>query len=189
MPLGHEGFESVLAAAKAGAEWAWASLFREYAGPVTGYVASRGSKEPEDLTSEIFIKVANSIHSFEGDESSFRSWIFVIAHRRLIDERRSVGRKPDFTELPPDYSSNGVAGNVETEALELLVTDELRDAFEVLTDGQRDVLALRMIAGLTLAETAEMIGKKVGAVKALQRRALEALQQEIDVQNVTPQGF
>ena len=189
MSLGHESFESVLMAAKAGAEWAWASLFREYSGPVTGYLASRGAKEPEDLASEIFIKVANAIHTFDGDESSFRSWIFVIAHRRLIDERRSHGRKPDFTELPPDYSPNGAAGNVETEALDLLVTDELKDAFEVLTEGQRDVLALRMIAGLTLAETAEMIGKKVGAVKQLQRRALEALQQEIDIQNVTAQGF
>ena len=189
MSLGHESFESVLTAAKAGAEWAWASLFNGYSGRVTGYLASRGAKEPEDLTSEIFIKVANSIHSFEGDESSFRSWLFVIAHRRLIDERRSFGRKPDFTELPADYSSNGSAGNVETEALELLVTDELKDAFEVLTDSQRDVLALRMIAGLTLAETGEMIGKKVGAVKQLQRRALEALQQELDFQNVTPNGF
>ena len=185
MSLGHESFESVLTAAKAGAEWAWASLFKEYAGPVTGYVASRGAKEPEDLTSEIFIKVANNIHGFDGDESSFRSWIFVIAHRRLIDERRSVGRQPDFTELPPDYSPNGAAGNVETEALQLLVTEELRDAFEVLTDSQRDVLALRMIAGLTLAETADIIGKNVGAVKQLQRRGLEALQAEFDLEDVT----
>lgn len=186
MSLGEEPFERVLDAAKAGAEWAWASLFREYSGPVTGYVASRGAREPEDLASEIFIKVANNIHNFDGDESSFRSWIFVIAHRRLIDERRAVGRKPDFTELPTDYSPNGAAGNVESEALELLVTEELKDAFEVLTDGQRDVLALRMIAGLTLAETAELIDKKVGAVKALQRRALETLQREIDIEHVTP---
>lgn len=183
--LTQEAFERVLDAAKAGAEWAWASLFREYSGPVTGYVASRGAKEPEDLTSEIFIKVAKNIQTFDGDQSSFRSWIFVIAHRRLIDERRSAGRKPDFTELPPDYSPNGIAGNVETEALDLLVTDELKAAFDALTENQRDVLALRMIAGLTLSETAEMIGKKVGAVKALQRRALEALQQEIDLENVT----
>lgn len=113
----------------------------------------------------------------------------MIAHRRLIDERRSFGRKPDLKELPPDWSPNATAGNVETEALDLLVTDELKDAFDVLTDSQRDVLALRMIAGLTLAETANITGKKVGAVKQLQRRALEALQQKIDLQNVTAQGF
>lgn len=181
MSLTEESFESVLEAAKAGAEWAWASLYRELAGPVTGYLASRGAAEPEDVTSEVFLKVARSIHTFEGDKSSFRSWVFVIAHRRLIDERRSVGRQPEFTEL---FTENR-GGNVESEAVDLLTTDEMRQAFEELTDNQRDVLALRMIAGLTLADTAQVLGKKVGAVKALQRRALEALRQTIDLENVT----
>lgn len=180
MSLSEESFESVLEAAKAGAEWAWASLYRELAGPVTGYLASRGAAEPEDVTSEVFLKVARSIHTFEGDKSSFRSWVFVIAHRRLIDERRSIGRRPDFTQLFPDNPG----GNVESEAVDLLITDELRQAFEQLTDNQCDVLALRMIAGLTLADTAQVLGKKVGAVKALQRRALEALREKIDLENV-----
>lgn len=184
--LTEESFASVLEAAKTGADWAWSELYRELSGPVTGYLASRGASDPEDLTSEVFLKVARSIHTFDGDRRSFRSWIFVIAHRRLIDERRSAGRKPDFTELPPDYSPNGAAGNVETEALESLVTDEIAEALELLTDGQRDVLALRMIAGLTLAETAEILGKKVNAIKALQRRALEALRDMTDFETVTP---
>lgn len=157
----------------------------ELAGSVTGYLASRGAEEPEDITSEVFLKVAQHIHTFEGDLKSFRSWVFVIAHRRLIDDRRSAGRKPDFAELPPDYSPNGKAGNVETEALEALVTDEIRQALELLTEGQRDVLALRMIAGLTLAETADILGKKVNAIKAQQRRALEALQEKFTLENVT----
>lgn len=185
MPLGEEPFERVLDAAKAGADWAWASLFREFAGPVTGYLASRGAREPEDVASEVFLKVARSIHTFDGDQSSFRSWVFVIAHRRLIDERRSTGRQPNFSELPPDYSPNGAGGDVESEAIDFLVTDELKQAFGELTDSQRDVLGLRIIAGLTLADTAEALGKNVGAVKALQRRALEALQEKIDLENVT----
>lgn len=186
MTLTEETFASVLDAAKAGADWAWARIYRQLAGPVTGYLASRGAHEPEDIASEVFLKVARSIHSFEGDLRSFRSWVFVIAHRRLIDERRSAGRQPDFTELPPDYSPNGAGGNVETEALESLVTHEIREALEMLTEGQRDVLALRMIAGLTLAETAEILGKKVNAIKAQQRRALEALQEKLDFETVTP---
>lgn len=186
MPLTEETFASVLTAAKAGAEWAWSRIYRELAGSVTGYLASRGAAEPEDITSEVFLKVAQHVHTFEGDLRSFRSWVFVIAHRRLIDDRRSVGRKPDFTALPPDYSPNGKAGNVETEALEGLVTDEIRQALELLTEGQRDVLALRMIAGLTLAETAEILGKKVNAIKAQQRRALEALQEKFSFESVTP---
>ncbi|MGD2059304.1 MAG: sigma-70 family RNA polymerase sigma factor [Acidimicrobiia bacterium] len=180
-----EEFQTVLEAAQAGAEWAWADLYRDLAGSVMGYLASRGAREPEDLTSEVFLKAARRIHDFSGDSSSFRSWIFVIAHRKLIDERRFHGRRPDLTELTDGGPSLDEGGNVEREAMDRLITEELRETFETLTDGQRDVLALRIIAGLTLEQTAHAMGKKTGAVKALQRRALEALREAIDQENVT----
>jgi len=181
----NETFESVLEAAKAGAEWAWASLFTELSGPVTGYLASRGAAEPEDVSSEVFLNVARGIRSFSGDRTSFRSWVFVIAHRKLIDERRSRARQPRLAEFPDDTSSVTEGGNVENEALTNLMTGELQAAFAPLTEAQRDVLALRLIAGLTLAETAQVMGKRVGAIKALQRRALATLHNTIDFDSVT----
>lgn len=184
MPIGEEGFVSVLEAAKTGAEWAWSSLYRELAGPVTGYLASRGAAEPEDTTSEVFLKVARNIHDFNGDEDSFRSWVFVIAHRSLIDDRRHRSRRPVLAEQLPHDGAHG--GNVESEALDELVTEELLAAFANLTDGQRDVLALRMVGGLTLEQTAQVLGKRVGAVKALQHRALAALQRELETAGVSP---
>ena len=128
MPLGEEAFDSVLEAAKSGAEWAWAALYRDLAGPVTGYLASRGSPEPEDVASEVFLNVARAIHRFSGDEASFRSWVFVIAHRQLLDDRRARRRRPVVTELTPGFGGEG--GNAEGEAIEHLVTEELRIAFE-----------------------------------------------------------
>jgi RNA polymerase sigma-70 factor (ECF subfamily) len=175
----------VLEAAKAGAEWAWASLFTELSGPVTGYLASRGAAEPEDVSSEVFLNVARGIRSFSGDRTSFRSWVFVIAHRKLIDERRSRARQPRLAEFPDDTSSVTEGGNVENEALTNLMTGELQAAFAPLTEAQRDVLALRLIAGLTLAETAQVMGKRVGAIKALQRRALATLHNTIDIDSVS----
>jgi RNA polymerase sigma-70 factor (ECF subfamily) len=74
---------------------------------------------------------------------------------------------------------------VESEAIERLVTAELVTAFEVLTDDQREVLALRVIANLTLEETAQVVGKNVGAVKQLQRRALAGIRRSFDVEEVT----
>jgi RNA polymerase sigma-70 factor (ECF subfamily) len=148
-------------------------------------LASRGAAEPEDATSEVFLKVARAIHAFSGDESSFRSWVFVIAHRTLLDERRARGRRPILSEFPPETVRGSVGGNVELEAVDQLITHELELAFEKLTDSQRDVLALRIIAGLTLEQTAQVLGKREGAIKALQRRALAALQQIIDLENVT----
>jgi RNA polymerase sigma-70 factor (ECF subfamily) len=184
LPLG-EAFNDVLAAAKTGAEWAWAALYRSLAGQVTGYLRSRGASDPEDVTSEAFLNIARAIHTFEGDEKSFRSWIFVIAHRRLLDHRRAASRRPVERGRLMEPKYEPVGGDVEAEAVERLVTSELLQTFEGLTEGQRDVLGLRIVAALSLEETAHVMGKSVGATKALQRRALESLRERIDSEDVT----
>ena len=181
--FGEEAFASVLVAAKSGADWAWSAIFKELFAPVTGYLASRGAAEPEDTASEVFLKVARGIHDFDGDENSFRSWVFVIAHRSLIDDRRHRSRRPDLAAPPPEDLAEG--GNVEEEAVEALVTAEVLAAFDRLTDTQRDVLSLRMVAGLSLEQTAQVLGKRIGAVKALQHRALASLTKEIDLSQVS----
>jgi len=174
-------FPEVLAAAKTGADWAWDRVYGELAGPVTGYLTSRGAADPEDLTGETFLQVARNIHAFDGTEGAFRSWVFVIAHRRLIDSRRANGRRPASSTLEVDPEG----GNVEAEAMERLTTSELVTAFKVLTEDQREVLALRVIANLTLEETADVVGKSVGAVKALQRRALETMRESLEAASVS----
>lgn len=180
MALG-EVFPEVLAAAKTGADWAWGRLYADLAGAVVGYLSTRGASDPEDLAGETFLQVARNIHSFDGSEGAFRSWVFVIAHRRLIDSRRANGRRPAATSL--EFDPEG--GNVESEAIERLTTSELVTAFKVLTEEQREVLALRVIANLSLEETAHLVGKSIGAVKALQRRALETLREKIEAESVS----
>jgi RNA polymerase sigma factor (sigma-70 family) len=179
VPLQDDNFNEILAAARSGAEWAWSELYGSLAGQVTGYLAARGAAEPEDLASEVFLQVARSIVRFEGDLASFRSWVFVITHRRLLDERRKHARRP--TEIGLDrVLEPGPGGDVEVEAVGSLVTEEIAELLEALTEPQRNVLALRIIAGLTLAETAQVVGRRVGAVKALQRRAVEALRKQLE---------
>lgn len=177
MPLSDD-FKEVLEAAKQGEAWAWSSIYRDLAGPLTGYLASRGAPEPEDVTSETLLQVARNIQTFEGTASSFRSWVFVIAHRRLIDFRRAAGRRVAATSLD-SAAVDPPGGDVEMEAVDRLVTREVEEALQALTDSQRDVLSLRIIAGLTVEETAEVVGKRVGAVKALQRRALATLSKRL----------
>jgi RNA polymerase sigma factor (sigma-70 family) len=181
-PRDHD-FETRLRAAKNGAEWAWAAIYRDLAGTVSGYLANRGAAEPDDLTSETFLQVARNISTFDGDESAFRSWVFVIAHRRLIDSRRARQRRPETVNL--SVSTGGVGGNVEEEALNRLTTVELQLAFEKLSESQRDVLALRIIGQLTLEETASVLGKRVGAIKAAQRRGLLAISEHLNLSEVS----
>jgi DNA-directed RNA polymerase specialized sigma24 family protein len=89
-----ESFNSVLTAARAGADWAWERIYADLAPVVTGYLRGHGAAEPEDLAGETFLHVVRDLPRFEGDERAFRSWVFTIAHRRLIDDRRRRGRRP-----------------------------------------------------------------------------------------------
>jgi RNA polymerase sigma factor (sigma-70 family) len=171
-------------AAKDGDEAAWADIYAELAGPVTGYLRSRGARDPEDLSSEVFYQVARDIHRFTGTESKFRSWVFVIAHRRLIDSRRAQGRRPDTVDEPvTTFEPSG--GNVEDEVMEELSMVQVELVLRELTEDQRDVLSLRIVADLTLEETASVLGKRVGAIKALQRRALASVRAQLATGRVT----
>jgi RNA polymerase sigma-70 factor (ECF subfamily) len=169
-------FPTVLAAAQAGAEWAWESVYRDLAPTLRGYVRAHGAAEPDDLVAEVFLQLARNLHSFEGDEQGFRSWVFTVAHHRLIDERRARGRRPVDPADTFVLEGAGPQGDVEADAVDRLRADEARALLDRLSPDQRDVLLLRILGGLTVEEVAAAVGKRPGAVKALQRRALAALQ-------------
>jgi len=177
-------FASVLEAAQAGAEWAWSRLYSDIAGPVLGYLRTRGATEPEDLVGEVFLQVARNLGTFTGDYPAFRSWVFTVAHHRVVDERRYRTRRPvDPGDIPEAALGSG---NTEAEALELLTTDEVIALLATLTTEQRDVLLLRVVGDLSIDEVAKAVGRRPGAVKALQRRGLEKLRRSITT--VTPEG-
>ena len=178
MVLGR-GFEGVLGAARVGAGWAWELLVRDLTGSLTGFFRVRGAPDPEDLVGEVFLDVARGVHTFEGNESGFRSWVFTIAHRRLVDDRRRRGRRREDPVPVLPLGVDGLVASAEEDALERVGADEVWHLLAALTADQRDVLVLRVLSGLTLEETATVVGKPVSAVKALQRRALGALRREL----------
>lgn len=183
MPLG-DAFEDVLAAAQAGAGWAFSHLYRELAGPVTGYLRLQGAADPDDVASETFLSVFRSLGTFAGGEDRFRSWVFTIAHRRLLDERRRRARRPVTVPLGPAIRTP-VADGPEDEVSSRLIGEQLMGLLDDLSDGQRDVLLLRIVGGLTIEETAAALGKRPGAVKQLQRRGLLKIKEELSVRGVT----
>jgi RNA polymerase sigma factor (sigma-70 family) len=171
-PLGDD-FESTLARARAGDGDAWERLYEALAGRVAGYLRVQGAREPEDITSEVFLAMIKNIGSFSGTEAQFRSWVFVIAHRRLIDERRRNGRR---AEVPLEQAPTTVArDDVEQDAASVIGSHDVRALCDRLVPDQRDVLLLRLVADLTIEQAAEVLDKTPGAVKALQRRGLAAI--------------
>lgn len=181
-----QDFDVVLAAAQEGSAWAWENLVSELGPRLVGFFRVRGVTDPEGLAGDVFADIAASISNFEGSESGFISWVFVIAYRRMTDEWRRRNRRPD--EIPSGLDSDpaGTAPSAEDVAMETFAGIEAAKMLEVLTEAQRDVINLRVVAGLTLEETAQVVGKPVGAVKALQRRGVAALRREISRRGVSP---
>jgi RNA polymerase sigma-70 factor (ECF subfamily) len=178
-----ENFQTTLDAARQAAPWAWSAIYGELAPAVTGYLRANGVPDPDDVTAEVFLRVVQDVGKFEGDENHFRSWVFVIAHHRMIDDRRRRIRHPQAP-LPLEMLEGRGHGNVEREAMDHLTTSAVQAIIDRCAPDQREVLLLRVIAGLTLVETAEVVGKSLGAVKALQRRGVAAIAREFSNEGV-----
>ena len=172
-------FEDALSGALDHAPWACRSIYDTYAGRVLGYLRAQGAREPEDLTSEVFLRVFDRLEQFAGDEAHFRSWVFTIAHRILIDEARRRKSRPQTTKLVA-VAKTFVAGDVEREAITNVGTEWADALVASLPPDQRAVIALRVTADLPLDEVARILGKRPGAIKALQHRALAALRRRCE---------
>ena len=183
LPIG-DGFPSVLHAARAGAPWAFERLYGDLAPIVAGYLRVQGAAEPDDVTSEVFLGVFTGIDSFEGSETQFRSWVFTIAHRRLVDERRRLARRR-WSPAGDLADVDLTGGDVESDAFDVLGSQRVVEWCAGLSADQRDVLVLRVIGDLTVEQVAAIVNKSQGAVKALQRRALSALRQQLEKEGVT----
>jgi RNA polymerase sigma factor (sigma-70 family) len=172
-----DAFDSVLAAARAGADWAWERIYADLAGPVIGYLRVHGASDPEDVAGEVFLQVVRDLPRFrprdEDAQRDFRAWVFTIVHRRLLDDRRRRARKPSVA-LPDTLDPPG--GDVTDDAHASLDRGRVMEVLGSLPPDQRSVLLLRILGDMTIDEIARAVGKRPGAVKALQRRGLKRVQ-------------
>jgi RNA polymerase sigma factor (sigma-70 family) len=179
-----ERFTSLLESARHGSDAAWQELYRGLAPMVLGYLRANGAPDAEDVLSEVFLQVARDIAGFDGEERGFRSWVFTIAHHRLIDARRHSARRP--VELAPDPPEPGdPADDPAEEALARIGVEEVQRVLEAISEEQRAVLVLRVVGDLSIEDVAKAVGKRPGAVKALQRRGLAAVKRELARTGVT----
>ena len=146
-------------------------MYRALAPAVLGYLRGQRADDPEDLLGEVFLQVARDLPRFQGDDDDLRRWVFTIAHHRVVDAGRRRRRRPQLADAPvPDSAA---PPSPEAPDAELLA------ALSALTPDQREVVVLRFVADLPLEDVARVLRRRVGAVKALQHRALENLRKAV----------
>lgn len=172
-----EEVENLVRRAQQGHSEAFGGLYEAFYDKIYRYVMFKtgDSLEAEDLTEEVFLRMLESIGSFKWQGYPFTSWLFRIAHNLVIDYYRKSGRQKK-TSLDDAMRVVGTDGVDIDRKLDVeLSIKEVKDAMGGLTQLQQEVLSLRFAGGLSVAETAEAMGKKENAVKALQHAAIKKL--------------
>jgi RNA polymerase sigma-70 factor (ECF subfamily) len=164
-------------AAKLGEQEALGQLYEHYFPRIYRYVVSRlrSNEDAEDVTEEVFLRIIDNIGSFEWRGLPFGAWVFRIARNEVVSHvrrQKSRGSNAQLTESIPDE------GRDHTELVEIDLTFKVvQVAIEQLPEAQRQVVSLRFVAGLTVAETAQTLKKTENNVKVLQHKAIARLQQ------------
>jgi RNA polymerase sigma-70 factor (ECF subfamily) len=184
-PPTREQFPRIIAAARAGGEWAWRELYAATAPALTRYLRARGVPDADDVVGETFIRVVRHIDGFDGDEAGFRTWVFTIGRNLVVDDVRKRARRPSVATSDDHLAVVGPTGDAEEDAMRDLGHTHVREVLARLSPDQHDVLLLRILGGLTIAEIAEVIGKREGAVKMLQARGIATLRKQISTGAVT----
>jgi RNA polymerase sigma-70 factor (ECF subfamily) len=183
---GARPFESVVQAAGDGDEQAFSQLWRWLHPSLLRYLRATDHGDAEDLASEVWLSVARGLADFSGDEDAFKAWVFTIARHRVIDAvRRRKRRVSETGLLSIEVSSEGDASSAAVTQFEL---EETLQVIRSLPAPQADVVALRVLGGLTVGETAVALGKSEGAVRVLSHRGLRGLSERLSAQTTTGVG-
>ena len=165
--------------AKLGEHDAMRYLYLRYADNVYGYVCSivRDEHETEDVTQLVFLKLLTALPTYEPRAVPFSAWILRVAHNAAIDQVRSRRAMPCAEVRSPEVQDHDLASERGRDLVEALTT---------LPAGQRDVVALRFIYGLSTGEVAERMGRTKDAVHGLQHRGRCTLRAELTRRYAAP---
>jgi RNA polymerase sigma-70 factor, ECF subfamily len=177
--------DGVISAAKLGERWALEALYLDLHPRVLRYLKAIDPGVAEDVASEAWIGLARALPTFEGDEDGLRALLFTVARRRLLDHRRRESRRGTAAVDPHLMDRLGPASDGEQVAIDRIGDGWALRLIAGLPEGQAEVVLLRVIGDLSVEEVAGIVGKRPGAVRALQLRALRRLAREIAMEPVT----
>jgi RNA polymerase sigma-70 factor (ECF subfamily) len=156
-----------------GSDGAFTSLWRHFQPRMVRYLAMF-TNEPEDLSSEVWIKIAGSIGNFQGDAAAFKGWIYTIARNAATDLARTKKRQGTAVELSEtDWTS------------ENSTMVEVMDLIKRLPKDYAEVILLRVVAELEVTDVAKIVGKEPGNVRVLTHRGLKQLSEMLEGGDLT----
>jgi RNA polymerase sigma-70 factor (ECF subfamily) len=173
--LNDEHLASALEAAMRGDEAGFAALWRALQPALLRYLRVVAGDAAEDVASETWLQTVRDLRGFSGDVHAFRVWLFRVARNRGVDEQRRVGRRRE--DLASDVDQPGVvtAPDAASQAIERTETDWALRMVSSLPRDQAEAVMLRVVAGLDVAQTAQVLGKRAGAVRIAAMRGLRRL--------------
>jgi RNA polymerase sigma-70 factor, ECF subfamily len=133
--------------------------------------------DAEDLTTQTFLRMLESIGRFRFQSAPFSAWLFRIAHNLSMDHFRANRRWQPEEEVPEPHDSE--ERSAEDEAFQLLGRKSMLELIDTLSPEQQQVLTLKFVFNFSNREAATVLGKTEGAVKSLQHRALVSLQKQL----------
>lgn len=173
--------DHLLGRAQRGDKGAISAIYESYFASVYQFIRFRveDTRQAEDIASDVFLKLLDGLQGRNGPRKSLRGWLFRVARNEI--NAHFGGRKQNLDMLDSAFedwepiAQSDDAEDLETRTIRALDAERARTAIRMLATDQQEVLLLRFSEGLSLEETAEIMGKRVGAIKSLQFRAVETL--------------
>lgn len=155
-------------------------VYRKFSGAVLGYLRARGVDDPEAVTQDVFLAFYPKLDGLSGGLQGAKSLIFSIAHARMVDYYRRNERTPSLSPYESELDGRSSA-SAEELALAKVDSGGAGALLEGLSPDHQEVLALRVVADLSVEQAAEIMDRTPGAVKQLHRRALIALRERASI--------
>jgi RNA polymerase sigma-70 factor (ECF subfamily) len=170
----------VVDSCKKGDRAAWEAAYVAYGKGLMGFLVLRlGDRDDAaEALSETYLRALEKVHNLRGGADSFRAWLFRIARNVATDRLRARNRI--FLEADSEEAPDRITGGPAEQLIAAEDAAEVRAALAALPDDDREVVWLRVCAGLSSDEVGTIVGKKAGAVRMQQLRALEAMSKRLE---------
>jgi RNA polymerase sigma-70 factor, ECF subfamily len=183
---GATDLSAAVAAARDGDDESFRLVYRAVQPLLLRYLRALVGHDAEDVASETWLQIVRDLHSFRGDYGGFRGWAATIARHRALDHVRYVRRRPsiavpveEFRELADEADTAGLT-------VEAVATRAAIELIATLPPDQAEAVLLRVVMGLDVATTAQVLGKRAGAVRTAAYRGLRRLAEHFQPPEHTP---